>query len=60
MVRRRVAAGVAIVLLIVIVLLVNGCLKSEKQQSLKTYNHEVSALAQESDEAGRRTRCSWR
>ncbi len=49
MVRRRVAAGVAIVLLIVIVLLINGCLKSEKQQSLKDYNREVSAIAQESD-----------
>ena len=49
MVRRRVAAGVAIALLIVIVLVINGCLKSEKQQSLKNYNHEVSALAQESD-----------
>jgi hypothetical protein len=47
MVRRGVAAGVAIVLLIVIVLVVNGCLKSEKQQSLKTYNREVSALGQE-------------
>ena len=47
--RRRVAAGAAIVLLIVIVLLINGCLKSEKQQSLKSYNHEVSAIAQESD-----------
>jgi hypothetical protein len=49
MVRRRVAAGVAVVVLIVIVLVINGCLKSEKQQSLKTYNREVSALAQESD-----------
>ena len=37
-------------LLIVIVLLVNGCLKSEKQQSLKNYNRDVSQLAQESDE----------
>jgi hypothetical protein len=49
MVRRRVAAGVAIVLLIVIVLVINGYLKSEKQQSLKNYNREVSTLAQESD-----------
>jgi hypothetical protein len=49
MVRRLVAAGVAIVLIIVVVLLVSGCLKSEKQQALKTYNHEVSALAQESE-----------
>lgn len=50
MMRRRVAVGVGIVLLIVIVLVINGCLKSEKQQSLKDYNREVSALAQESDE----------
>ncbi len=49
MVRRRTAAGVAIVLLIVIVLVINGCLKSEKEQSLKNYNHAVSALALESD-----------
>jgi hypothetical protein len=49
MVRRRVAAGVGVVLLIVIVLLINGCLKSEKQQSLKSYNRDVSTLAQESD-----------
>jgi hypothetical protein len=49
MMRRRVAAGVAVVVLIVIVLVINGCLKSEKQQSLKTYNREVSTLAQESD-----------
>jgi hypothetical protein len=48
MVRRRVAAGVAVVLLLVIVLVINGCLKSEKQQSLKDYNREVGALAQES------------
>jgi hypothetical protein len=50
MVRRRVAAGVAVALLIVIVLLVNGCLKSQKQQSLKDYNRSVSQIAQESDE----------
>jgi hypothetical protein len=49
MMRRRVAAGVAVVVLIVIVLVINGCLKSQKQQSLKTYNREVSTLAQESD-----------
>jgi hypothetical protein len=49
MVRRRVAAGVAVVLLIVIVLVVNGCLKSQKQQELKSYNRNVSEIAQESD-----------
>jgi len=50
MVRRRIAAGVGVVLLIVIILLVNGCLKGQKTQALKDYNHEVSALAQEFDE----------
>ncbi len=49
MVRRLIAAGVGVVLLIVIALVVNGCLKSEKQQSLKEYNRDVSQLAQESD-----------
>ena len=49
MVRRRVAAGVGVVLLILIVLLINGCLKSQKQQSLKDYNRNVSQLAQQSD-----------
>ncbi len=49
MTRRLIAAGVAIVLIIVVVLLISGCLKSEKQQSLKTYNHEVSVLGQESE-----------
>ncbi len=47
MVRRRIAAGVAVVLLIIIVLVINGCLKSQKQQSLKDYNHHVSEIAGE-------------
>jgi hypothetical protein len=50
MVRRRIAAGVGVVLLILIILLVNGCLKGQKTQALKDYNHEVSALAQQFDE----------
>ena len=49
MVRRRIAAGVGVVLLIVIVLVINGCLKSQKQQSLKDYNHHVNEIAAESD-----------
>lgn len=49
MVRRRIAAGVAVVVLIVIVLVINSCVKSQKQQSLKSYNREVSRLAEESD-----------
>jgi hypothetical protein len=50
MVRRRVAAGIGVVVLIVIVLVVNGCLKSEQQQALRNYNHEVGQLAYESDQ----------
>lgn len=49
MVRRRVAAGIALLLVIVIVLVINGCLKGEKQDELKEYNHQVSTIAQESD-----------
>jgi hypothetical protein len=48
MVRRRIAAGVGIVLLIVIVLVINGCLKSEQTQSLKDYNRQAATIAQES------------
>lgn len=36
-------------LLIVIVLIVNGCLKSQKQQALQNYNRDVGQIAQESD-----------
>jgi hypothetical protein len=50
MVRRRVAAGVGVVLLIVIVLIVNGCLKSQKTQALKEYNRNVSRIVGESDQ----------
>jgi hypothetical protein len=49
MVRRLVAAGVGILVVIVAVLLISGCLKSQKQQSLKNYNRDVSELAQESE-----------
>ena len=49
MVRRRVAAGIGVVLLIVIVLVVNGCLKSQRLQALKDYNRNVSLIATESD-----------
>ncbi|HEV2998725.1 MAG TPA: hypothetical protein VGX16_06415 [Solirubrobacteraceae bacterium] len=49
MVRRRVALGVGVVLLIVIALAINGCLKSRKVQALKDYNRSVGALVKESD-----------
>lgn len=49
LVRRRIAAGVGVVLLIVIVLLVNGCLKRGKQQGLESYNQNVNQVAQASE-----------
>jgi hypothetical protein len=50
MLRRRIAAGVGVVALIVIVLVVNGCLKSGKEEALKTYNREAGTLVGESDQ----------
>ena len=49
LVRRRIAAVVVgVVALIVIVLMINGCVKGKRQQSLKDYNSAVSRLVQES------------
>jgi hypothetical protein len=50
MVRRRVAAGIAVVALIVIVLVINGCLKSQQTDALKEYAHNVSTIAGESNQ----------
>ncbi len=49
-VRRRIAAGVGVVLLILIVLLINGCLKSGKEAALKEYNRDAGQLVEESDQ----------
>jgi hypothetical protein len=49
MVRRRVAAGVAVVLLIIIVIAINSCVKSQANQALKDYNRQVGEIAQEYD-----------
>jgi hypothetical protein len=51
MVRRRMAVGIGVVLLILIILLINGCLNSEKKQALKNYNRDVGQIAHESDES---------
>jgi hypothetical protein len=50
MVRRAIAGGVGLVLLILIVLGISGCLHSQKISSLKSYNRNVSAIAQEADQ----------
>ncbi|HWX75256.1 MAG TPA: hypothetical protein VNZ05_08115 [Solirubrobacteraceae bacterium] len=51
MVRRRVAAGIGVVLLILIILLINGCLNGEKEQAEKNYNRDVGQIVHESDES---------
>jgi len=50
MVRRLIAAGIALVVLIVIVVVVSGCVKSAQTEALKNYNRDVSRIATESDE----------
>jgi hypothetical protein len=50
MVRRRIAAGIGVVLLIVIALVINGCLKSGREAALKEYNLGAGQLVQESDQ----------
>lgn len=49
MVRRLGAAGIGIAIVIVLALVINGCVKSEKRQSLTNYNRDVNQLVQESD-----------
>jgi hypothetical protein len=50
MTRRLIAVGIAVVLLILIIVLVSGCLKSERQTALKEYNRDAGQIAHESDE----------
>jgi hypothetical protein len=50
MVRRRIAVGVGVVALIVIVLVVDGCLKGQRAQALRTYNQDVNQISQESEQ----------
>jgi hypothetical protein len=49
MVRRLVAAGVGLVVIIALVLGVKGCLNNRQEQALKDYNRDVASLVQESD-----------
>lgn len=43
------AAGAVLVVIIVLVVGVRGCLNSQKQDSLRSYNRDVGALVEESD-----------
>jgi hypothetical protein len=49
LVRRLVAAGVGVVVIIVLVLSINGCLNGRKEQALKDYNSAVTSLVQQSN-----------
>jgi hypothetical protein len=49
LVRRLVAVGVGLVVIIVLVLGIKGCLNGRQQQALKDYNRDVASLVQESD-----------
>jgi hypothetical protein len=49
MVRRLVAVGVGLLVIIVLVLGIKGCLNSRQEQALKDYNRDVASLVQEAD-----------
>ena len=53
LVRRGVAVGAGVLLLILIVVGIKGCLNSQKKRSLRDYNRSVTTLIQESDTGGR-------
>ncbi|MDW5593242.1 hypothetical protein VSS74_02760 [Conexibacter stalactiti] len=48
LVRRLVAAGAVVVVLVLMVVLVRGCVNSGREQALKDYNREVTSLMQQS------------
>ncbi|MEJ7796988.1 MAG: hypothetical protein WKF42_00720 [Solirubrobacteraceae bacterium] len=49
LVRRLVAAGVGLLVIVVLVLGVNGCLDGRREQALKDYNRDVSGLVEDVD-----------
>lgn len=48
--RRAVAAGVGLLVLVLLVVFVRGCLGSAKDQALKDYNRDVAGIVQASNE----------
>ena len=50
MVRRAVAGGVGLIVLILLIVGVNGCLQSQREAALRDYNQEVASIIGESDE----------
>ena len=53
MVRRGIAAGAGLLLLVLLVFGVRGCLNARKEQAIKDYVRDVGALLQESDQQSR-------
>lgn len=49
MIRRRIAAGAGVVLLIAIVLIVSAILKGQKSSALEQYNRDVSQIGRQSE-----------
>jgi hypothetical protein len=49
MIRRGIAAGAALLVVVLLVLGVRGCLNARKEQAIKDYTRDVGALLQESD-----------
>jgi hypothetical protein len=50
MVRRSIAAGAGLLVIILLVLVIRGCLDKRKEQAFKDYVRDVGALVQESDQ----------
>jgi CARDB len=50
MIRRAVAAGVAVVAVILLVVIVKGCVDSQAKDALKTYDRNVARIAKASDD----------
>ena len=51
-VRRLVAGGVGLVVVILLIVLIQGCLSSQKEDALKSYNTDSGRIVTQSDQAG--------
>ena len=49
MVRRAAAAGIGLLVVLLLVFGINGCLNGRQEQALKDYNRDVSSLVQDAD-----------
>jgi hypothetical protein len=53
MIRRAIAGGVGLLVVILLVVVVRGCLDARQERAFKDYVQDVGALVQESDQQGR-------